>query len=128
MWQLMVLILFILEDGFSEITAIQYEDGSKVLILFILEDGFSVSLIHCNNIIVIAVLILFILEDGFSVHASPAERSEINCLNPFYSGRWFFRLEMLVNVASRLCLNPFYSGRWFFRLNNSAERFAEKMS
>ncbi len=36
------------------------------------------------------VLILFILEDGFSERNARILHDFTSCLNPFYSGRWFF--------------------------------------
>ena len=72
----------------------------NVLILFILEDGFSENFDKTKEAFVI-VLILFILEDGFSVIREIQRKSGNSSLNPFYSGRWFFSGDNILVVCNQ---------------------------
>ena len=43
----------------------------------------------------------------------------LNCLNPYYTGRWFLLIGLDVLIENNPSLNPYYTGRWFLLFNLS---------
>ena len=52
-----------------------------------------------------------------SAIVSVEDTRDYDCLNPYYTGRWFLLKLQMESISDLSRLNPYYTGRWFL-LNN----------